>query len=148
MGVEPYLVAASVRGVLAQRLVRKLCQKCKHEAAPSPAIQQLLANAYGGTSPVQTAFEGKGCGACRRTGFRGRTGIHEMLVADEEMFAAAGNDLSLGAIRKLAESRGMQTMLHDCVEKVRAGIVSAEALYEVLGTAEAPEQTTPGKQAA
>jgi type IV pilus assembly protein PilB len=148
MGVEPYLVAASVRGVLAQRLVRKLCAKCKREAPVSPAIQQLLTAAYGGESPLQTAFEGKGCGACRRTGYRGRTGIHEMLLADEEMFSEAGNDLSLGAIRKVAETRGMKTMLHDCVEKVRAGVINAEALYEVLGSAEAPEQTAPGKQAA
>jgi type II secretory ATPase GspE/PulE/Tfp pilus assembly ATPase PilB-like protein len=149
MGVEPYLVAASVRGVLAQRLVRRLCQKCKREVEPSHGIQQLLAEAFGGTSPLETAFEGKGCAACRKTGFRGRTGIHEMLLADEEMFASAGNDLSLPAIRRAAEARGMMTMLHDCVEKVRAGVVSAEALYEVLGAAGEPDQpATPDRQAA
>src|SRR3712207_1416935 len=65
MGVEPYLVAASVRGVLAQRLVRRVCQRCKHEVPLSPSVQQLLAEACGGTSPLQTTFEGAGCGACR-----------------------------------------------------------------------------------
>jgi type IV pilus assembly protein PilB len=152
MGVEPYLVAASVRGVLAQRLVRRLCQKCRREAAPSPAIQQLLAEAYGGKSPLEVAYEGAGCAACRKSGFRGRTGIHEMLLADEEMFASTGNDLSLPAIRRVAAARGMTSMLHDCVEKVRAGIVSAEALYEVLGAAGEPDEpvttTTTDRKAA
>jgi type II secretory ATPase GspE/PulE/Tfp pilus assembly ATPase PilB-like protein len=151
MGVEPYLVAASVRGVLAQRLVRRLCQKCKRETPPSPAIQQLLAEAYGGTSPLEMAYEGAGCAACRKSGFRGRTGIHEMLLADEEMFASTGNDLSLPAIRRVAAARGMTSMLHDCVEKVRAGTVSAEALYEVLGAAGEPDEpatTTTDRQAA
>jgi type II secretory ATPase GspE/PulE/Tfp pilus assembly ATPase PilB-like protein len=137
--------------VLAQRLVRRLCQKCKREVAPTAGIQQLLAEAYGGESPLQAVFEGKGCAACRKTGYRGRTGIHEMLLADEEMFASNGNDLSLPAIRRAAEARGMTSMLHDCVEKVRAGIVSAEALYEVLGAAGEPDQpvtNTPEKHAA
>ena len=111
--------------------------------------EQLLAEAFGGESPLEKAFEGKGCAACRKTGFRGRTGIHEMLLADEEMFASGGNDLSLPAIRRAAEARGMMSMLHDCVEKVRAGTVSAEALYEVLGAAGEPElPTAPEKNAA
>ena len=73
-----------------------------------------------------------------------------MLLADEEMFASNGNDLSLPAIRRAAEARGMMPMLHDCVEKVRAGIISAEALYEVLGAAGEPDQpaTTAEKHAA
>jgi len=148
MGVEPYLVAASVRGVLAQRLVRRLCQNCKREAKVTPAMQNLLAEACGGTSPLQSAFESVGCSACRQTGYRGRTGIHEMLLTDEEMFEQAGGDLSLTGIRRVAETRGMATMFHDCVEKVKAGVIGVEALYEVVGSAEVSDEPTPGKQAA
>ncbi|MDQ3440469.1 MAG: GspE/PulE family protein, partial [Planctomycetota bacterium] len=148
MGVEPYLVAASVRGVLAQRLVRRLCQNCKREAALTPGMQNLLAEACGGTSPIQSAFESVGCAACRQTGYRGRTGIHEMLLTDEELFEQAGGDLSLTGIRRVAETRGMLTMFHDCVEKVKAGVIGVDALYEVVGSAEVPEEPAPGKQAA
>src|SRR4029453_2103807 len=137
-----------IRGVLAQRLVRRLCQDCKREASLSPALQQILAEAHGGTSPLESAFEAAGCSACRQTGYRGRTGIHEMLLADEALFEEAGSDLSLTSIRRIAEKRGMTTMLDDCVAKVKAGIVSFDALYEVVGSADVWEQPSPGKQAA
>jgi type IV pilus assembly protein PilB len=148
MGVEPYLVAAAMKGVLAQRLVRRLCQNCKRETAVSPAMQQILAQAHGGTSPIDSAFEPTGCSACRNTGYRGRTGIHEMLLTDEEMFEESGSDLSLSGIRRVAEKRGMETMLHDCVEKVKVGMVAIDALYEVVGSADVSDQPAPGKQAA
>jgi general secretion pathway protein E len=149
MGVEPYLVAASVRGVLAQRLVRRLCQHCKREAKVSPAMQQLLAASFDGKSPIESAFEPVGCAACRQTGYRGRTGIHEMLLTDEDMFEESGSDLSLSGIRRVAERRGMATMLHDCVAKVKAGTLAVDALYEVIGSAGATdEQPAPGRQAA
>jgi type IV pilus assembly protein PilB len=148
MGVEPYLVAASVRGVLAQRLVRRLCQNCKREAALTPGMINLLAEACGGTSPLESAYEPVGCAACRQTGYRGRTGIHEMLLTDEAMFEQAGGDLSLTGIRRIAEQRGIPTMLHDCIEKVKAGAIGVDALYEVVGSAEISDEPTPGKQAA
>ena len=148
MGVEPYLVAASVRGVLAQRLVRRLCQNCKREAELTPGMINLLAEACGGTSPLESAYEPVGCAACRQTGYRGRTGIHEMLLTDEAMFEQAGGDLSLTGIRRIAEQRGIPTMLHDCIEKVKAGAIGVDALYEVVGSAEISDEPTPGKQAA
>ena len=151
MGVEPYLVAASIRGVLAQRLVRRLCSKCKRETAIPPAVQQMLAAAYGGTSPITSAFEPAGCPACRQSGYRGRTGIHEMLVTDEEMFEQVGGNLPLNGIRRVAEQRGMRTMFHDCVEKVKAGIVGVDALWEVVGSAGLADDqpaTADAKQAA
>lgn len=149
MGVEPYLVAASVRGVLAQRLVRRLCQHCKRQSPLSPAIQQMLAAANGGRSPIDSAFEPVGCAACRHSGFRGRTGIHEMLVTDEEMFEQVGSELSLSGIRRVAQERGMPTMFHDCVEKVKGGTIGVDALYEVIGSAGATdEKSATGRQAA
>jgi type IV pilus assembly protein PilB len=149
MGVEPYLVAAAVKGVLAQRLVRRLCPDCRKDAPVPPALQQMLADLCGGDSPLTTAFASKGCNRCRHTGYRGRTGIHEMLLTDEEMFEAAGSDLALGNIRRIAEQRGARTMFHDCLEKVQAGLVPTDALYEVVGSAGVPEQSPgPEKQAA
>ena len=148
MGVEPYLVAAAMKGVLAQRLVRRLCQECKKPVPLPPNLVQMLADLSPGQAPLTTAFAGKGCARCKGTGFKGRMGIHEMLLCDEEMFEAAGTDLALGNIRRIAEQRGMSTMFHDCMEKVRTGAVTAEALYEVVGASGAPEEKGPEKQAA
>jgi type II secretory ATPase GspE/PulE/Tfp pilus assembly ATPase PilB-like protein len=97
---------------------------------------------------LESAYEPVGCAACRQTGYRGRTGIHEMLLTDEAMFEQAGGDLSLTGIRRIAEQRGIPTMLHDCIEKVKAGAIGVDALYEVVGSAEISDEPTPGKQAA
>jgi type IV pilus assembly protein PilB len=136
MGVEPYLVAAAVRAVLAQRLVRRLCAHCRRERPLSDAMKSLFASA--GAAGVTTGFYGAGCDRCRGSGFHGRTSIHELLVADEEMLAAAGPDLCAGAVRKLATARGFTTMLSDAAEKVRAGVIAAESVLEVVGVPELP----------
>jgi type II secretory ATPase GspE/PulE/Tfp pilus assembly ATPase PilB-like protein len=107
----------------------------------------MLADLSDGNAPLTTAFAGKGCARCKGTGFKGRTGIHEMLLCDEEMFEAAGTDLALGNIRRIADQRGMTTMFHDCLEKVRTGLVPADALYEVVGSA-GVEDKDPEKKAA
>ena len=71
-----------------------------------------------------------------------------MLLSDEDMFEAAGSDLALGNIRRIAEQRGMKTMFDDCLEKVRVGAVTADALYEVVGSTGVPDEKGPEKQAA
>ena len=137
MGVEPYLVAAAVRGVLAQRLVRRLCPHCRVERPLSDAMKRILAGVAGGEG-LTGAFQGAGCARCRHSGFAGRTGIHELLLTDEEMLTAAGPELRLSAVRKLAEARGFTTLVQDAVEKVRAGVIGVESIFEVVGSADVP----------
>lgn len=140
MGVEPYLVAASLRAVLAQRLVRRLCPHCRRRAPVRPALKKLLAG-QPGIPPIDAIHEGAGCDRCRKTGFSGRTGIHELLVCDEEMLEDLGRDMSLQTIRNKARERGFISLLDDCMEKVRAGIVGIEAINEVLGHYEPEEES-------
>ncbi len=129
--VEPYLIAATLEGVLAQRLVRKICPDCRARYKPDPAAAALLAQ-----KPVgqMTLERGHGCAACRQTGYRGRTGIFELLIMTGEIKRELLKAPNAGAIRQLAEQQGMVTLRQDGWRKVQAGLTTVE---EVLRVAEA-----------
>ena len=84
MGVEAFLISSSVEGVLAQRLLRRICASCKVETQPSPALRDRF-SALGVPLVQETFFRGDGCAECRGTGYRGRIGIFELLAVDSEM---------------------------------------------------------------
>jgi type IV pilus assembly protein PilB len=123
LGVEPYLISASLEGVLAQRLVRKLCSNCAAPTAPSPAIVKA-AEKLG--QSLDTIFVGKGCAKCRNSGFSGRTGIYEMLLPNDEIRDAITAGATLNQLRHLARQAGMKTLLEDGFAKVRAGRTTVE----------------------
>lgn len=110
MGVEPFLLSSSLLGVLAQRLVRKLCGECKR------------AEQEGG----RTVYRPVGCPACNHTGYVGRTGIYELMVVDDEMRALIHNGASELDIRRTAERHGMRSMRQDGARWVEAGVTSPE----------------------
>jgi len=139
MGVEPYLVAASMRAVLAQRLVRRLCIHCRRPFPIRPAIKQLITEAKGECT-ITSVFKGEGCDQCRNSGFAGRTGIHELMVCDEEMLQDIGKSMSIQGIRQKAIQRGMFTLLDDTLAKVKLGMVGIDAIQEVLGCSEGDTQ--------
>ena len=120
LGIEPYLVAATVRGVLAQRLVRKICPHCKVDWEGDEAVH----NACGGGS----YFMGAGCNRCRGTGFAGRIGIFELLVPTDALLEAIGQSASLQDLRALTSHT---TLRVDGLEKVMQGLTTPE---EVLCT--------------
>lgn len=126
--VEPYLIAGTVEGVLAQRLVRRVCPECTERYKADPGAVALLAQ-----QPVgrMTLVRGRGCAACRDTGYRGRTGIFELLVMTEELRQALLKSPSAGALRELAVSQGMTTMKQDGWAKVQAGITTVEEVLRV-----------------
>ncbi len=126
LGIEPYLVGASLAGVLAQRLVRKLCQACKESYEPSPNEKRQLER-FGGN--VDTLFKPKGCARCRNLGFTGRIGIYELLVPDDNMIERISQGAPLNEIRELARGLGMKTLRQDGVDKVKAGITTLEEVY-------------------
>ena len=100
MGVEPYLIGAALNMVLAQRLVRRICAKCRADlrAAREPSARPWNAWATGRT----TFFKGAGCRACRNTGYKGRIGIHELLVINDELRDAVVADPSINNLRRIA----------------------------------------------
>jgi len=129
--VEPYLIAATMEAVLAQRLVRKICPECRERYAPDPGAVALLAQQPVGRLMLE---RGRGCAACRHTGYRGRTGVFELLVVSEEIKQALLKSPSGGALREIAQAQGMTTLRQDGWRKVQAGITTVE---EVLRVAEA-----------
>ena len=131
MGVEPFLVASSVIGVIAQRLVRLLCERCKHAYSPPPELlARLGAPGTAGDTPP-TFWRPVGCPFCNTIGYRGRTGIFEIMVMDETIKTLVTRGASASAIKADALRAGMKTLAHDGFEKAALGVTSAE---EVLDT--------------
>jgi len=130
MGVEPYLVSSSVIGVEAQRLVRLLCPQCKQPETPAP---QVLARAGLPPEALDGArvFRAQGCEHCLFTGYRGRTGIHELLTVTEEVQQVLSRTSEANEIRRAAVRSGMKPLLIDGLEKVRAGRTSLEEVLRV-----------------
>ncbi len=127
-GVEPYLVGASLSGVLAQRLVRKLCTACKEPYAPTLTEKRQL-DKFGGS--VETLFRPVGCPACHKLGYRGRIAIHELLVMEETLAERVSQGAALSEIRDIARTQGMRILRADGVDKVKAGITTLEEVYRV-----------------
>ena len=125
IGVKPFLVASSTRALIAQRLVRKICKKC---AAPHVPADTELRMLNIGPDQVATAnfMKGKGCNDCSKTGHRGRFGIFEMFVIDDEARKLIYDKVSSSVLRLRAREMGMRTLREDGTRKVLAGLTTAE----------------------
>jgi general secretion pathway protein E len=128
MGVEPYLVASVLEGVLAQRLVRRICAACRTPDVPSPADLEALGLEI---SPDTLLYRGKGCDDCRGTGYRGRTGIYELFVITEDVRSLILRRASSREIRHLAIEAGMTTLRTDGWQKAREGVTTIEEVLRV-----------------
>ncbi len=128
IGVEPYLVSAALEGVLAQRLVRKICTNCKEPFDAPSNIRHAVERLAG---PVETLYHGRGCKKCRQTGYSGRIGIYELLVPNEEMRDSLNTELSVSQLHRLAGEAGMVGLRQDGMEKVRSGITTADEVLRV-----------------
>jgi type IV pilus assembly protein PilB len=128
MGVEPFLVSSAIEGIVAQRLVRIICPKCKYSYDPGQKILDLL------ELPAGTKLaKGRGCERCRNTGYTGRIGIFEVLKMDDRIRELVVTRPPSSSVRMLAREGGMSTLWEDGVEKIRNGITTAE---EVMGEAD------------
>jgi type IV pilus assembly protein PilB len=128
IGIEPYLVAATLRGVLAQRLVRKICPHCKEAYEPDPVIRSAVELAGG---PVEALYRGQGCSRCRGTGFAGRIGVFELLLPDEELLTAIAAGANLQELREVMTKSGFASLRTDGMQKVRGGLTTAEEVFYV-----------------
>lgn len=132
LGVAPYLVAATVEGILAQRLVRRLCADCRAPSPPEPHLAALLAaEAEGPAGDGHPLYRAVGCAACRGTGYRGRTAIAELLVLTEAVRAELLGACDLGRVRALARAEGMVPLRQDGWAKARAALTTAEEVLRV-----------------
>jgi len=127
MGIEPFLVASSVIGVVAQRLVRKVCSYCRQPYTPTPQeLKDLGLTTFNGTF-----YRGKGCEHCMGTGYLGRTAIYEILVIDKEIKRLILEGKDSDEIKEFAVSKGMKTLRDDGAEKVKMGITTPEEVLRV-----------------
>jgi len=130
MGIEPYLAASSVIGVLAQRLVRLICPQCGREFEPEDEALRELGMEAGEVGPF-IARKGEGCDRCRRTGYAGRTGVFELLAIDDEVRRQVLDKRSATEIKQRAVQKGMRTLLGDGRLKVQAGLTGIEEVLHV-----------------
>lgn len=128
--VEPYMVAATVEAILAQRLVRRICSECRERYQPDPAVVSLLAEQPVGEVTLE---RGAGCGHCRQTGYRGRTGIFELFVITDEVRQAFARGADLQTLRGIARHQGMIPLRQDGWRKVQAGMTTVEEVLRVVG---------------
>jgi len=142
MGIEPFLVSSSLEALIAQRLVRVICHKCK---VPLPAdkkkevIQQMKGEVEFDPEKIEI-YEGRGCEECRFTGYHGRTAIHEMLLLNEPIRELILARASSQQIKQKAISQGMRTLRQDGLEKVVAGITTITEIVRVTQQEELSEE--------
>jgi len=135
MGVEPYLIAATVIGVIAQRLARRVCSNCKEEYQAPASDLRILGYQPKEKDEILTLARGRGCEVCRHTGYKGRTGIHEMMCMNDEIAELVVRRAPLADIREAGKANGMTELREDGLEKVLAQITTAEEIRKVVFTA-------------
>ncbi len=127
LGIEPFLIASSLEGVIAQRLVRKVCEHCKEPYKPTKEELSQL-----GLDGNYTFYRGRGCDMCMGTGYRGRTGIYEVLELSDDLKQLIIKTQDANEIRKRAKELGFRTMYEDGLEKVIKGITTPEELIRAV----------------
>src|SRR6185503_491290 len=129
MGVEAFLISSSLEGVLAQRLVRRICSHCRVPAPVERNVREQM-ESLGGKKLEGTFFRGTGCGECRGTGYRGRVGIFELLPVTPELRDLITQKVSNAVLKSVAQ-KAMRTMHQDALQKAAAGVTSLEEILRV-----------------
>lgn len=129
MGIEPYMLSASIVGVMSQRLLRKLCPRCAQSVTPDPREMASLGVAYADITSIKAPV---GCGYCNNTGYKGRIAVHEILMVDKEFRAMVNRGANVDELRDGAIAQGMKTLGQECARLLRDGVTS---LPEVIRAA-------------
>ncbi|MBT8494701.1 MAG: Flp pilus assembly complex ATPase component TadA, partial [Deltaproteobacteria bacterium] len=152
MDIEPFLVASSMVGLLAQRLVRRPCKECSRPIVPSEEVvrelgldpDQFFAGGYelpvvkgSREIPVGTVLQARGCPACLDSGYSGRTAVYELLPIDDAVRSLTLQKADAGSIRRAAIERGMVTLRHDGARKAMLGMTTPEEVLMVTAESEA-----------
>ena len=130
MGVPNFLVASTIEACLAQRLVRRVCKDCKEPIKMTPEMQKIFDDNKIDTSKA-TLFKGKGCATCNLVGYKGRVGVHELLVLNADIKRLLLSEVAAGPVRELALKNGMRTLFQDGLVKVTQGLTTIEEVITV-----------------
>lgn len=130
MGIEPFLISSSVIGIIAQRLVRKICPKCKKEIKITPDIEKILNENEIGNTAI-TLYKGEGCPYCKDTGYKGRIAIFELMVITENIREMIIKNVSTGKLRQAAIKEGMCLLRVDGIKKVCEGVTTIDEILRV-----------------
>ncbi|MCE5185763.1 MAG: Flp pilus assembly complex ATPase component TadA [Planctomycetaceae bacterium] len=136
IGIEPYLIAASLNGILAQRLVRRICSNCKEPFTAPDSLRKYLE--AGGIQPSEL-MHGKGCDQCRNSGYSGRCGIHELLIVDDDFRRIINVDASVNSVRDAFRKTGWPNLFEDGLGKVKNGVTTIEEILRVAEVADAAD---------
>jgi len=131
MGIEPFLVSSSVIGVVAQRLIRLLCTRCRESYVP-PAEVIARYGLAGPEDPAPTLYRAKGCEACNNIGYKGRIGLFEIMVMDDEVRNLVVKEVASDMIKRAGVAAGMRTLQQDGISKVLNGMTSLEEMLRVV----------------
>jgi type II secretory ATPase GspE/PulE/Tfp pilus assembly ATPase PilB-like protein len=140
MNIDPFNFADALLGIMAQRLIRVLCPKCKEGYNPTPEEFEEIIEAYGyeywpetkiAYSPELQLYRPKGCPACTNTGYKGRMGVHELLAGTDELKKAIQHRAPIDELRKLAMEQGMRTLMQDAIEKAFKGLTDIKQARSV-----------------
>ncbi len=131
LGVQPFLTAATILGVMAQRLIRTLCEHCKEPTSIDPESWSQLVNPWKSSPPAQI-YKAVGCEQCRGTGYKGRMGLYEILVLSAEMKRLVGDGANLNQIKKQAYQEGLQPLRLAGAKRVAQGTTTLEEVMRVV----------------
>ncbi|MFQ6605960.1 MAG: GspE/PulE family protein, partial [Fidelibacterota bacterium] len=129
MGIDPFMVSSTIRGILAQRLIRLLCPKCKEPYTPTPEILQSLR--LDGDPSDYTFYNPVGCMHCRSSGYKGRAGVYELLEPDEEIEVMVNKQVSSTDIHEAMVNKGMVSLRQAGLKYIVRGNTSVEEIYRV-----------------
>jgi type IV pilus assembly protein PilB len=131
MGIEPFMISSSLLCVCAQRLMRRVCKTCKVPYVPHGREQEVLEKALGWSGQI-FKHNPKGCPKCGGTGYKGRVGIHELMITNEELVDAINKELETAEIKKIAQRGGMKTLHQDSLLKVKEGVTTIEEAFTTV----------------
>jgi type II secretory ATPase GspE/PulE/Tfp pilus assembly ATPase PilB-like protein len=136
MGVKPFLVASSIQAVMAQRLVRRICEECRE---PYQDVDPVILRGLGFSEQDRkntTFYRGRGCSACSGTGYRGRMGIFELMAMDSTIVELAFRRAPVVEIRRAAIAAGMRPLVEDGRIKIATGRTTPDELFRIIQTTE------------
>ncbi len=125
MGVEPFMISSSLLCVCAQRLMRRVCKSCRYQAEPHAREKEILEKGLGWSGPIYKANP-RGCPKCGNSGYKGRVGIHELMITNDELIDGINKGMEASELKRIAMRGGMKTLHQDSLLKVREGITTLE----------------------
>ena len=134
MGVEPFLVATALKGVISQRLVRRICPNCRVEYAASAEEQEMLHLPY---VPGRRFYKGKGCPMCFNTGYRGRTAVFEILTITHDIKRAIADNVPHSELMRVIGESDFKPLINDCIELVQQGVTTVQEAYRTVNSTDA-----------